>query len=78
MSRVSVLFVVTSTVAPLASIDTVADGENVGVPNEYPIGGVGGVSLTVQLVPVGMPDTVWKLPAAIETVPSWALPSLQS
>ena len=36
VSRLIVLFVVTSTVAPLTEIVTVAEGENVGVPNVYP------------------------------------------
>ena len=38
------------------------------MPNEYPVGGVGNVgSLTVQLVPVGIPETVAEPPAATDT-----------
>ena len=51
----------------------------VGVPKVQPVGAVGVAgSLTTQVVPVGMPPIVVFAPAARLTVPSWAVPSLQS
>ena len=68
VSRDSVLFVVTSTVAFLTAIVTVADGENDGVPNVYPSGGDGRLgSLTVHCVPVGIPLIVCERPPAFNS-----------
>ena len=84
MSRVRVLLVVTSTVAALTAIVTIPSlavpelSVNVGVPNVYPVGAVGGVSLTVQTVPVGIPLIVDDAPAFTDTLPSCAVPSAQS
>ena len=79
VTGVNVLVVWTFTVWFFAEMVTVADGENDGAPNEYPAGADGGVSETVHCVPVGMPviaDDV--VPAATDSEPSCAVPSLQS
>ncbi len=87
-SRVSVLFVRTSTTASFGVIVTIRssfavpdESVNVGVPNEYPTG-AGGVlfasgsvgSVTVQTVPVGMFGTVSNEPAVTDFVPVNPIP----
>ncbi len=76
MSRVSVLFVVTVTVAAptivtMPSFAVPDESVNVGVPNEYPVGGGDGSvgSVIVHTVPVGIPLIVTEPPADTDGLP---------
>ena len=72
------MLTVTSTVAPSVVIVTMPSfavpelSVNVTGPNEYPEGGVGTDSFTVQTVPSGIPLIVADEPADTDTVPVWA------
>ena len=74
----SVLLTVTSTVAPLLEIVTMPSfgvpelSLKVTGPNDHPVGGVGGDSLTVHTVPSGIPLIVVEEPAETDAVPVWA------